>query len=312
MYLSQDLNATLEGDIDELRQIHNEGLTTKRPPGLPPAYGSLDEEDLPPYDIHKDSGALNVATLKHLTRARFDQTLRAFGSTGPTYQMSIETANMPGLRTFCKASLALFEAVACLQKAGDGELNRFGVDVHSGTTDGVQRLTAAKSFMAARVANLVLELGWRTLALNEVRPQSCVFTPRALSFLKNMYSGVDDVLLETIRQWNAESKTNWGIFVEKEEARAEEFQVYLTQLVALRSRFRLLVTQTRPSSPRWSGEFFCKSILFLQEAVEKERMQQANILRSQSKELERAEREVSVISSDGIPMKVESEEDDAW
>ncbi|KAM0715536.1 hypothetical protein Q7P37_009034 [Cladosporium fusiforme] len=72
----QDVTTTLEADLDDLRNIENEDAVKRSNEnrGLPPAYGSLNDEDrFPPYSRHADAGTLEVAHIKHTALETFDK-----------------------------------------------------------------------------------------------------------------------------------------------------------------------------------------------------------------------------------------------
>lgn len=263
-------------------------------PDLPPAYGSLDEEDLSPYDLHKDSGALTLATIKRTLRDRFAQDVRRGGNCGLGSRFSIEASASDGVKTFHQTSCALYRTVcginAMIERRPSAQ--NFYIDFNS--KGSAVRTPSRWSFLAARLANMVLELGWRMVALNEVRPAMRCFSARALSVLQTMYSHIDEVLLQALRHWNGDGAANSTRQRSRahREPRAEEFQVYLSQLVALDAKIRQLLY-----CAHYNKDVLVKSISFLQEAVEVERMQQANW--SPERDVARRSRDPSVVSSVG-------------
>jgi endonuclease/exonuclease/phosphatase family metal-dependent hydrolase len=69
------VNATMMSDLNELRELENEVAAKHKDEhlGLPPAYGSLNDEDrFPPYSTHEDGGTIEVAHLKREIRQKFD------------------------------------------------------------------------------------------------------------------------------------------------------------------------------------------------------------------------------------------------
>lgn len=300
----KNLNTTLEADVDELRQIHHEATASKPSSGLPPAYGSLAEEDMPPYQLHSDSGALVIASLKRSARDRFMMRLQNCDPTDGRDALCIEPDASIGVMTFYSAVAGLYEASLGLDVAVRGRHAVYNIDVRSMSGGDAYRIGARAIFLACRVANLILELGWRVVSLNEIRPAIRNFSARAIAVLKIMYSQVDDTLTEALRQWSG-GCSNIGDLLDQQntDARVAEFQHYLTQLTSLQWRTTQLVCRSVPN--RWHGEIFGKSMLLLQEAVENERMQQAN--RSGEGEQAPVEREGSVISSEGVRFESESE-----
>lgn len=75
----QGLNATMEADMNEMRDIESEEAAKRRKgdQGLPPAYGNLNDEDrFPPYSRHEDAGTLEVAQIKRRAREMFSKEVR--------------------------------------------------------------------------------------------------------------------------------------------------------------------------------------------------------------------------------------------
>ena len=305
--LAKTLNTTLEADVDELRQIHNEATASKPPSGLPPAYSSLAEEDMPPYQLHSDSGALVIASLKRSARDRFMMRLQNCDpSDEKDLSLCIEPDASIGVRKFYSAVAGLYEASLGLDVAVRGRHAVYNIDVRSAGGGDAYRIGARSSFLACRVANLILELGWRVVSLNEIRPATRNFSARAIAVLKIMYSQIDDTLAEALRQWNGECSTIGDLLdPQNTHARVAEFQHYLTQLTSLQWRTTQLVCRSVPN--RWHGEVFGKSMLLLQEAVENERMQQANRSSEDDQEQPPFEREGSVISSEAVRFESASE-----
>lgn len=75
----QALNATMEADMNEMRDIESEDAAKRRKEdqGLPPAYGNLNDEDrFPPHSRHEDAGTLEVAQIKRRAREMFSKEVR--------------------------------------------------------------------------------------------------------------------------------------------------------------------------------------------------------------------------------------------
>lgn len=323
------MNTTLESDVGELRQIHNEASARKRPPGLPPAYGSLDEEDMPPYELHADSGALNVASLKRVARDKYNKTFEEYDASNTDHALAVDLPNSPDVQRFHQASLALYGAASSLETALGSLRIEMTVETNAKDANTVRRMAAKKSFVLSRAANTILELTWRTIALNEVRPTGRVdYSPRARAVCKTIYSHIDSILVELLRKWNGECQSNSNDLPSSEHqkfSRAAEFQVYLSQITALRATLHELVGR---SLDQRAGQFFKMSEEFLREAVEHERMQEAandardleggvtnrtTLYRQSSMPQEDVNaalhREGSVISSVGVTSESESEEE---
>lgn len=306
----QAVNTTLEGDINELRQIQNETIASKRPPGLPPAYGSLNEEDLAPYQLHKDSGALVVAALKQGARERFSRRLSELASLAHDdgSPLSIENTASAGVKTLYHSTVALYEATLSLDTALRSKHAIYSTDVRTMSGRNADRIPTQQCFVASRIANIILELGWLMVGLNEMRPKPRNFSPRTLSVLKIMYTQVDDVLVEALRQWNAESSFLGRIIrPDHQHSRLMEFQRYLSQFTALRGKIASLVYSSVHS---WTVDLLGKSHQYLQDAVETERMQAANCYPAtypEPEEIAREAREASVISSEGMQSGTEND-----
>lgn len=99
----QDVNATLQSDINELRSIEAEDTRERarknRARDLPPAYGDLnDDTRFPPYSQHADGGSIEVAHLKRAVCRGFETMLQ-----------QATHANSTGLDWFYSVSQALEE-----------------------------------------------------------------------------------------------------------------------------------------------------------------------------------------------------------
>jgi len=118
--------STLEGDLDELRQIENEDRTRhireRQSQELPPAYGSLDQEDqllLP--DTEEDSGVIEVAIFKRTFRTGF---LEIIVQEIANVQKRRRTASYPPEASVGLCFLSLTEALALAATKVDDVLQR--------------------------------------------------------------------------------------------------------------------------------------------------------------------------------------------
>lgn len=118
--------STLEGDLDELRQIENEDRTRyireHQSQELPPAYGSLDEEDQSFLRYaEKDSGIVEVAIFKRTVRSEFMNILvREMASV----QERRRAASHPPETSVALCFLSLTEGLALAAKNIDDILKR--------------------------------------------------------------------------------------------------------------------------------------------------------------------------------------------
>lgn len=115
----QTLTGMLETDIDELRQIENAAAEKKKEEmrGLPPAYGSLHDEDrFPPYNQHTDGGTLEIASIKREVRNQFQRKAEAAqAAAAAVSRNSVIEQAYGGSAIFCILSQALVEACERLQ-----------------------------------------------------------------------------------------------------------------------------------------------------------------------------------------------------
>lgn len=254
---------------------------------------------MPPYELHKDTGTITLAHIKRSLRDYFDMLVR--------HQVLCQDGTSLSIRSEESASVGLFHITSHALYKGASRLTDFlracstscSVDLDFHMHKRVDRLSVRSSFLPSRLANLILELSWRTVALNEAKPAIRIFSPRATTVHQTMYSHIDDVMLEALREWNGDGATSTSSMHPQQNVsnRAAEFQVYLTQLTALRFSIGQLVGR---SQGKCIVDAFAKSISYLQEAVEVERMQQANRLTETVGDSERSAREPSVISSMGL------------
>ena len=274
----QALNKVLEDDLDELRQIENEEAAHRlqKAQGLPPAYGSLNEEEnLPPYELHKDSGSFDVAAFKRTVRTNFSRKLAEAEAVSNKLRSSdIELERQSASSNiFVSASIALAESSRTLKAALSYAENALTTHLIShgykhAQTDfkgikvqkkELKRYIARRDYVADRVAKILLDLSWRILSATAVRPVVLSLTPHEKARLSLAYKEADECFLEALRNafdWNHE----WLLF---------DYQHYLTQLFALRRDFNLLRSGV-------NYVFFNKASMWLEEQVETERMNRAN------------------------------------
>ena len=269
----QLLTATLEEDLDELRRIENESAAKRRDDsqGLPPAYGSLDDADrLPPYNQHQDGGSLEVASFKREIRGNFMKRVAAAQAKARLLGAgtAVEKARV-GSEMFYYLSRSLAEACADLEKilvlSNDVTVGYWKLLQHA---DGrhehmVVPGAAKRSYSADRIAKLIIDLAWRVLSAQDIRPATITLDQKSKSIMALNYTDIDEKLLSALRVAFEDQRP---IF---------ELQHYLTQVNALRAQFHLLRAAI-------GYQYFSKSWLWLGEQVEVERQIQAASARSAS------------------------------
>lgn len=278
----QTINKVIEEDLDELRQIENEDAAQRKrkTSGLPPAYGSLDDEDryLTPQ-VHEDSGSLHVAVFKRAIRSDFMQKLMSAHilEPGETDENGNATTNRTPQCIFYVTSCALSDACQRLKVALEHAENVLSTDMHTHAAkagaEGVdnpavlhiaKRCIARRDFVAERVARMILDLGWRVVSASELRPYDLHIEKEQRVRLNLAYKEVDECMIDALRQMF--TLTQFGI---KKDSILWEYQHYFTQVTALRRAFINLSSGT-------SYPFFSKTYNWLEEQVETERMNQAN------------------------------------
>lgn len=277
----QALNKVMEEDLDELRQIENEDAAQRqrKVQGLPPAYGSLDDED--PFatpQLHEDSGSFDVAVFKRTVREDFMRKLNAAQNECGTLRTNPHsTDSRSSDLLFCATSFALSDSCRSLRTALDHAENAFStkMDVQADkvrleTLNNSQyvhiakRYIARRDFVADRVAKTILDLSWRVISASELRPCTLRLDRSEKARLNLAYKEVDECLLEALRQTFILNKFGVG-----KNSLVWEYQHYFTQLSALRLAFNNLHAGI-------SYSFFSKALDWLGEQVETERMNQAN------------------------------------
>ena len=290
----QTLNKVLEEDLDELRRIENEEATHRRrcAAGLPPAYGSLDDDNYEQPHQHKDSGSLDVATFKRSIRADFERRLTASHSTAASMRLSGHAPEREVADSTLFVSLSAAVADACNnlkpvleqerevriqyiktelvkwpagartgppKPAGSSQLAQYGA---------VPRKIARRSLVCDRVAKVIIDLCWRLLSACELHPTSINLSGPDKARVSLAHTDIDHLLLESLRG----AFTLHAGYTESSHRRKEvvwEFQHCLTQVTSLREKFTRLVAGI-------TYRYLDKSWLWLGEQVEMERMHLAN------------------------------------
>ena len=280
----QNLNKVLDDDLDELRQIENDDAATRKlqTKGLPPAYGSLeDEEQQPPYRLHKDSGAFDVASFKSIVREGFMRSLtdaHAVAESARADENLVDKAS-PDIAFFVCVSLALADACRQLKaaiayardlhlvevrKLSDADWNPEVHEPGQRHRRQVRRSIARLDYVADRVAKVILDLGWRVVSACELRPASLRLTREEHARVALAHKEVDECLLEAFRNaFNVENDSP------RQNSILFEENGFLTQVDALRQRFRLLRAGV-------SYKYFEKALAWLGEQVEAGRCLEAS------------------------------------
>lgn len=129
------------------------------------------------------------------------------------------------------------------------------------------------SYVADRIAKLLLDLLWRAVAACELRPKSGAFSVQMFgTTLATKYTGVDDVFVAALRLAFSKSCS------------IASFQFYLTQLETLAGDFKALGIAMTPTRGNGLSHFsyFAKTLTWLNDQVEKERELMANEGRASS------------------------------
>jgi len=262
----QTLTAMLETDMDELRQIENAAAARKRDEdsGLPPAYGTLDDEDrFPPYGRYTDGGILEVATIKRLARVEFQrradaaQTRAVVLRNGNIIDQALGGSEVlrsitQGLADTCHGFQILLDRAPQILVT---RRQAATASTRAGSGSSIKAFTqqpASAPFFADRLAKLTIDLGWRTISTLELRPSTPTLTPYHKATLALQHAKIDDALLNMLQASFGERRI------------LADLQYYLTQLISLRERFigiRMGISYT----------FFHKCAAWLGDQVEKER-----------------------------------------
>ncbi|KAK4496358.1 hypothetical protein PRZ48_012338 [Zasmidium cellare] len=232
------LNAA-EEDLQEMAAIKMKEMTAEENRGLPPAYGSLDDEEvLPPWDRHQDQGTLQVALLKHTTREKFKKIIQSVTQHVNSQHRSANenVRNAAGSLLLSMLSQGLAKVCSHMKEVltcPEGDLK----------TD--------RAFYADRVVKLIMEFCWQVIAAFEIRPITVnVADPAARTRIDISWRDVDNTLTEAIELAFRDNypRTSAGDGAEahcpqcKSAAcsgfcvRLNELQTLLEQLKGLRSR----------------------------------------------------------------------------
>ncbi|RMZ05991.1 hypothetical protein D0860_05738 [Hortaea werneckii] len=227
-----DVKRTLEEDLEAIRRLENEERSELKQQQmkaeLPPAYGNLNDETLaPPYDQQaKDSGALDIAIAKRTIRDTFnkqvDEAREAMDqlSAHPLrHQTNPVEFYSRTVTLWCTAlSDAADHCDGVLAKSGDVEAihyQAFFDEDHCLASRAApeqpmhqrpefqahcKRHHARGTFVADRLAKLLLDLTSRLLAATEVRPLEMELLPKHRAKISMCFTKVDSTLAECLRR----------------------------------------------------------------------------------------------------------------
>lgn len=279
------VNKTMEEDLDELRQIENADAAERdKRRHLPPAYGSLDdEESLPSPCVYEDCGSLDVATFKRAVRSDFTRKLRSAEATSRLLRRSsfeeerrsadvvifIATSGVlaSSSRSLCNA-LDYTETTLTTQFISHADKENV-MKCNSTPKRSIRRVVAKRGFVADRIAKVILDLTWRVISACEVRPAQMRLSPNEKTTMSLAYKEADDCLLEALRHAFDNTDTP------EVTNRAFEYQYYATQVEAVQDGLSKLGADV-------NYQYFCKSHQWLEEQVETERMNRASFAPTQS------------------------------
>lgn len=305
-----DLQDLRVADVED-RRARNDGRRD-----LPPAYGDLDDEDrFPPYSQQADAGSIELANLKREVRRKFerkiDEALAKPDKGSNTFCLLSATLNdvsqsLTTILNFAKdvpvsnvyaqsivsriwdnglseQLIAMKGQVPIISSAlagapiatSDGPIEKLAMDKRKRrrqnkaarlTVTLIQRANAAP-YVADRITKLLLELLWLTVSTCELRPSQP--SPSNAMFdhtLPIMYTSVDESVVKALPLAFSKSHS------------LAAFQNYLTQFDILAKRFKTLGIVMNPGihNALTHFNFFPKTLLWLNEQVEKERELKAN------------------------------------
>jgi hypothetical protein len=302
----QDLRVV---DVED-RRARNDGRRD-----LPPAYGNLDDEDrFPPYSQQADAGSIELANLKHEVRRKFERkidkalakpdkgsntfcllsaalnrvsqcltTILDFAKDAPVsraYEQSIVSQirdnGLSEQLIATKVQLAdtpSTPAVAPIETPGGPNEKSATKKTKCRRQNRAARPTVtliqsanAAPYVADRITKLLLELLWRTVSACELRSTQGSLDAMFDHTLPVMHTSVDEAVIKALPLAFSKSRS------------LAAFQNYLTQFDILAKKFKTLGISMTPGihNALTHFDFFPKTLLWLNEQVEKERELKAN------------------------------------
>ncbi|KAI7086927.1 hypothetical protein KC356_g4643 [Hortaea werneckii] len=227
-----EVNRTMEEDLEAIRRLENEERSQLKQQQmkaeLPPAYGNLNDDTLaPPYEQQaKDSGALDIAIAKRTIRDTFnkqvDEAREAMDQLS-AHPLRHQTNPVEFYsRTVTLWCTALADAAdhcdGLLAKSGDIEAihyQAFFDEDHCLASRAAperpmhqrpefqahcKRQHARGTFVADRLAKLLLDLTSRLIAATEVRPLEMELLPKHRAKISMCFTKADSTLAECLRR----------------------------------------------------------------------------------------------------------------
>jgi len=173
------------------------------------------------------------------------------------------------------------------------------VDRLSGPVGGmvVQRTATERSYLASRVVNVILELSWHAIGACALRPIDDALIAGERVAISSSLSGVDDILLGALRACDGTRPLMDNAF------RIWDLQAWCVQLDTMSQQ----CTKLHAATPNMTFQCFAKSLRWLEEVIEVERMDRA---RRPQEHPRTAIRDASVLSSEDSTKESDSETED--
>ena len=313
----QHLNVTFQSDLQDLRVVDVEDRRARKDGrrDLPPAYGSLDDEDrFPPYSQQADAGSIELANLKREIRCNFDRKVDAalenpdkgsnmFCLLSAAFQdvshslttildfakdIPVSHAQTKGIvsktwnNDVREQVIAIKEqlhripsAVASApilipdrpnEKSATEKRNRRREVKTARPTVALIQSANSAPYIADRITKLLLELLWRTVSACELRPIQGSVDAMFDHTLPVTHTSIDEAIVKALRLSFPKSHP------------LTAFQNYLTQFDILAKKFKTLgIGMTLGVHNALTHfDFFPRTLLWLNEQVEKERELKAN------------------------------------
>lgn len=262
----QALHRIAEEDVAELRQIEAEDRQQRRlkSQGLPPAYGSLDDEDeMPPYGRHLDSGIAGLTTLKRVARSDFrSRTHKAQAMASAPNSSSLDRSERDAnfilsLTDALSSVLASIHSFTIYSYGSHAKFDKSASSSNDGRRDDGRRSKATCSCCA----RLYIELTQRYISAMELRPLTLRFVSQQKVLIRIAFTAIDSTLLD--------------IFYRAFDSRDRllEMQYYLTLINCVQEQLKINLRSAIPtlSAQDGSAPFFDQCSTWLGEQVEKER-----------------------------------------
>ena len=243
-----DQDLLMQNDLVQLRDIELEDVARRKraAQGLPPAYGSLDEEDnQPPWGQHEDQGAFALSTLKKLVNKRFTEALHNIFAQCDTIRAEdpsgVESSNnhlfRTGLLELADISRLLRGALNnpenVLQYKGSNYFRKFKADPEAPLEQAltVSHEPARRDYTGSRVAKLLLDLHWRLASALELRPSDIDLRGAHKAQADLAFTEIDATMLQALQM-------AFNIPSDSRERVVYEMQYWETLLRRLRGAFK--------------------------------------------------------------------------